>query len=192
MTVPAEIKEVAFPEHLYDELVGHARRKLAGAYRPEEEHAPKAYGLVGGRLTDGLAEVTHVVPLLRNQRDQPHLKPVVDRVMDQLAVPSETPLDRRGWVSDPREVLAAEERFDRAGARLLGGYHMHRVAWDHDPRRDGCTEVDTELASGSGLWMFILSMVDPEKPILRAYFEGDNAREAPVRLTRAPGPTAPW
>jgi hypothetical protein len=28
---------------------------------------------------------------------------------------------------------------------------MHRVAWDHDPVRDGCTEVDTELAAGSGL-----------------------------------------
>ncbi|HEV2766416.1 MAG TPA: hypothetical protein VGV63_01760 [Acidimicrobiales bacterium] len=192
MTVLAEIDEVAFPEHLYDQLVGHARRKLSGAYRPDEEHAPKAYGLVGGRLADGLAEVTHVVPLLRNQRDQPHLKPVVDRVMDQLAVPSETPLDRRGWVSDPREVLAAEELFDRAGASLLGGYHMHRVPWDHDPRRDGCTEVDTELASGSGLWMFILSMVDPENPILRAYFEGDNAREAPIRLNRPSGPARPW
>ncbi len=71
--------------------------------------------------------------------------------MDELAVRSETPLDRRGWVSDPQETLEAERLFDADGAMLLGGYHMHRVAWDHDPVRDGCTEVDTELAAGSGL-----------------------------------------
>jgi hypothetical protein len=183
MTSLAEVEELRFPEHLYNELVGHARRKLAGQYLPVEEQAPKAYGLVGGRLVDGRGEVTHVVPLYRNHRDEAHLKPILDHVMDELAVRSETPLDRRGWVSDPREILAADELFDQTGAVLFGGYHMHRVPWDHDPVRDSCTEVDTELGSGSGLWMFILSMVDPAKPILRAYFEGDNARQAPVRVS---------
>jgi hypothetical protein len=187
MTSLAELGQIVLPEELYLALVGHARRKLAGAYLPDEEHAPKAYGLVGGRVVGDRGDVTHVVPLLRNQRDQPHLKPVVDHVMEDLAVPSETPLERRGWVSDPREILAAEDLFDRAGARLLGGYHMHRVPWDHDPIRDRSTEVDTELARGSGLWTFILSMVDPGAPILRAYFEGDNAREAPIRLTQIRG-----
>jgi hypothetical protein len=102
-------------------------------------------------LVDGHAEVTHVVTLLRNCRDEAHLKPVVDRVMDELAVRSETPLDRRGWVSDPQEVLAADHPFERTGSVLFGGYHMHRVPWDHDPLHDGCTEVDTELANASGL-----------------------------------------
>lgn len=187
MRVLAEVQEIVFPAELHEELIGHARRKLSGRYIEGEEQAPKAYGLVGGRLLDGHADVTHVVPLLHNQRDEPHLKPVLDQVMDELAVRSETPLDRRGWVSDPKEVLAAERRFDAAGAMLLGGYHMHRVPWAHDAVRDGCTEVDTELAAGSGLWMFILSMVEPSSPILRAYFEGDNAREAPIRLARPLG-----
>ncbi len=182
MTSLVEMDELVFPADLYGELVGHARRKLAGRYLQLEEQAPKAYGLVGGRLVDGHGEVTHVVPLLRNRRDDSHLKPVLDRVMDELAIRSETPLDRRGWVSDPREILAADELFDQAGSVLLGGYHMHRVPWDHDPLRDRCTDVDRELGSGSGLWMFILSMVDPDKPILRAYFEGDNDQEVPVRV----------
>jgi hypothetical protein len=182
MTHLCEVSELVLPEHLYRRLVEHARRKLAGEYLPGEERAPKAYGLVGGRLVRGHAEVTHVVPLRRNLRDQAHLKPVFDEVMDELAVPSETPLDRRGWVSDPREVRAADELFDRAGSFLLGGYHMHRVAWAHDPVRDSCTEVDTELGRGSGLWMLILSMVDPGRPVLRAYFEGDNDHEATVRV----------
>ncbi len=183
MTSLVEVEHILFPEDLYRDLVGHARRKLDGRYLAMEEQAPKAYGLIGGRLADGHGEVTHVVPLLRNHRDHAHLKPVLDQVMDELAVRSETPLDRRGWVSDPREVLAADELFDRAGSVLLGGYHMHRVPWEHDPVRDSCTEVDTELGSGSGLWMFILSMVLPDRPILRAYFEGDNDREAAVRLS---------
>ena len=182
MTSVAELERVVFPQHLYEKLVGHARRKLARSYLEGEEQAPKAYGLVGGRLLGAYGEVTHVVPLLRNHRDEPHLKPVLDQVMDELAVPSETPLAGRGWATDPRELLAADLEFDAAGAVLLGGYHMHRVAWEHDPVRDSCTEVDRDLAQGSGLLMFILSVVDPDRPILRAYFEGDNADERPVRV----------
>ena len=178
-----DVEEIVVPEDLYRGLVEHARRKLEGRYLPLEEPAPKAYGLIGGRLLDGRGEVTHVVPLFRNLRDQAHLKPVLDRVMDELAVRSETPLERRGWVSDPREVMAADDLFEQAGSVLFGGYHMHRVPWNHDPLRDRCTEVDTELARGSGLWMFILSMVRPDTPILRAYFEGGNDCQALVRVS---------
>lgn len=182
MTLLVDMREVVLPEPLYVQLVHHARRKLAGEHVADEEPAPKAYGLVGGRVRDGHAEVTHVVPLRRNLRGEAHVKAMMDQVMDQLAIRSETPLDRRGWVSDPRELQAAEELFDGVGSVLLGGYHMHRVAWDHDPLRDTCTEVDAELGSGSGLWMFILSMVDPSAPILRAFFEGDNHQEVAVRV----------
>jgi hypothetical protein len=178
-----EAQEITFPKHLYWQMVAHARRKLDGQHLPGEEAAPKAYGLVGGRLISGGGRVTHVVPLHRNQRFDVNLKPVLDQVMEELAIPSETSLERRGWVSDPREILAAEELFDRTGSILFGGYHMHRVAWSHDPVRDRCTAVDTELAQGSALWMFILSMVNPKSPILRAYFEGNNDRETSVRLS---------
>ena len=187
MTALAELEHVAFPPHLYGSLVEHARRKLARRYTDGEEQAPKAYGLVGGRLMDGWGQVTHVFPLLRNQRDEPHLKPVLDQVMDDLAVPSETPLSGRGWATDPRELLTADLAFDAAGSILFGGYHMHRVAWEHDPVRDSCTEVDCDLAAGSGLLMFILSVVDPDRPILRAYFEGNNADERPVRVDSSLG-----
>lgn len=187
MSSLAELEHVVFPPPLYERLVDHARRKLSRHYQEGEEQAPKAYGLVGGRLRDGCGEVTHVVPLLRNHRDEPHLKPVLDQVMDDLAVPSETPLAGRGWATDPRELLAADMAFDAAGSVLLGGYHMHRVAWEHDPLRDSCTEVDRDLAEGSGLLMFILSVVDPGRPILRAYFEGDNGDERPVRVDSSLG-----
>ncbi len=176
------IEELLFPNHLYGQLVAHARRKLAGEHLPGEERLPKAYGLVGGRLQGPGAEVTHVFPLVRNLRDEPHIKAEMDRLMHEVAVRSETPLDRRGWVADPREVMQAERQCEQSGAVILGGYHMHRVPWDHDPRRDTCTEVDARLAEGSGQWMFILSMVVPDRPVLRAYYEGCNDKEAPVRL----------
>jgi hypothetical protein len=177
-----DVDEVVFPSHLYGEIVAHARRKLAGRHLDGEERAPKAFGLVGGRVVGHRSEVTHVFALRRNARDDPHVKEQVDRLMDEFAVRSETPLDRRGWVTDPRELMAAERECERAGAVMLGGYHMHRVPWEHDPLRDTCTELDTKLAEGSGLWMFILSMVDPERPVLRAFFEGRNEREAAVRV----------
>lgn len=176
------LEEIWFPKHLYWRLVGHARRKLAGQYLPGEERERKAYGLVGAHLHGAVAEVDHVVPLLCNRRSDPEIRPYVDDLMDEVAVASETPLDRRGWVTDPREVLRAEREFDAAGSVLLGGYHMHRVAWVGDPLRDTCTELDTRLAEGSGLWMFILSLVDPDRPVLRTYFEGRNDQEAAVRL----------
>lgn len=193
---PGRVEEIYLPRHLYEQLVGHARRKLDGRYEPGEEQAPKAYGLVGGRLLSGGGgtigiEVSHVFPLLRNLRDSERYKPYVDQLMEEVAIRSETPMDRRGWVTDPREVAQIEAELDRCDAVLLGGYHMHRLAWAHDPLRDTCTELDTCLAEGSGMWMLILSMVDPERPVLRAFFEGDNDREVPIRLGVAAELTGP-
>lgn len=176
------LEELYFPRHLYWRMLAHARRKLARQYLAGEERERKAYGLVGARLIGAVAEVSHVVPLLRNRRSDPEMCSYVDELMDEVAIASETPNDRRGWITDPREVLAAEREFDAAGSVLLGGYHMHRVAWEGDPLRDTCTELDTCLAEGSGLWMFILSLVDPDRPVLRTFFEGRNDQEAAIRL----------
>lgn len=182
-----QIHEIVTPEHLYAQLLEHARRKLAGTYLPDEEAAPKAYGLLGGRMRGDSIVVTHVFPLRRNLRHSAQYKSYIDQLMAEVAVASVTPLDKRGWVSDPREVLAAENACEAVGSMLLGGYHMHRVAWEHDPRRDSCTELDTRLAEDSRLWAFILSMVDPDRPVLRAYFEGDNERAVPVRICAGDG-----
>jgi deoxyribodipyrimidine photolyase len=64
---------------------------------------------------------------------------------------------------------------------------MHRVPWSHDPERDTCTELDGEIARGQGQWVFIVSMVDPEDPTIRAFFEADNSREADVMITEDTG-----
>ncbi len=181
-----DVSEIFLPKNLFWQAVAHARRKLDGTFLPGEEPEAKAYGLIGGKLVNSSAEVTHVFPLKRNLRYEPHLKSHVDQLMEEVAIPSETPLEKRGWVADPQEVMQAEQDCDRSGAVLLGGYHMHRVPWEHDPVRDTCTTIDTRLADGSALWVFILSMVEPDKPVLRAFFEGHNDKEAPVRLGHYP------
>lgn len=188
----ADIAEIRFPHALYSALVHHGRRKLAGDWRRGEEQAPKAYGLLGGRIGGHIGGhmggridnrrvvVTHVIPLRANLRDRPDLKVDVDRLMDEVAIPSETPNARRGWVADPLEVLAAERCCEAAGSTLFGAYHMHRVAWPSDPLRDSCTAIDRCLAQDSGLWALILSLVEPDRPRLRAFFEADNAAEAAI------------
>lgn len=181
MTGLGSVRSIVFAACEYDELLGHARRKLRGEYLPGEEPERKAYGLLGGRQREDRLEVTHIFPLRGNLRSEPQFRPTVDRLMAEVAVPSETPMARRGWVAHPDEIRNAEEACDTAGAMIFGSYHMHRVPWSHDRVRDTCTELDTRLAEGSGLWMLILSMIDPDRPVLRAFFEGRNDHEATVR-----------
>lgn len=179
-----DIEEIVFPQKPYDELIAHCRRKISGDYHDDEVPERKAYGLIGGRLDGIQMTVTHVFGLRHNLRQDAQLKDHVDRVMEQYAVPSETPLEKRGWVADPEEVFEAQQICLAAGSELFGNYHTHRVAWDHDPTRETCTELDRQLAKDSGMWVFIVSMVDPDQPSVRAFFEADNAREATVRITR--------
>lgn len=181
------VRTITFAPAEYGELLGHARRKLSGAYLPGEEAAPKAYGLLGARWQRDCLEVTNVFALRGNQRSEPQFRTAVDGLMAEVAVPSETPMEQRGWVAHPDEVRSAEQACDATGAMIFGSYHMHRVPWSHDPIRDTCTELDTRLAEDSGLWMLILSMVEPDRPVLRAFFEGRNEHEATVRTGRADG-----
>ncbi len=180
MTGLDRVGAIVFAQRDYETLLAHARRKLRGEYLAGEEAERKAYGLLGGRQREARIEVIGVFPLRANLRSEPQFKPSVDRLMAEFAVPSETPVERRGWVAHPDEVRNAERICDDSGGMVFGSYHMHRVAWSHDARRDTCTELDSSLGEGSGMWMLVLSMVDPQRPVLRAFFEGRNDQEARV------------
>jgi hypothetical protein len=102
--------------------------------------------------------------------------------MTQHAIASETPLDQRGWVAEQKELDTALQTMQAQGLRLIGNYHMHRVAWDHDSKRDTPTELDTFLAKDSRMLMFIIAMVNPDAPIVRAFFEGVQSLELPIQI----------
>ncbi len=176
------VREIHLAAETYAALLGHARRKLRGEYRPGETRERKAFGLLAGRIDAERIATNDVVALARNLRHDDPYREQIDTLVHALAVPSETPLQRRGWLADPAELIATQQACDLAGTVIFGSYHMHRVGWPEDPNRETCTALDEALARGCGLWMLVLSMVDPDRPVLRAFFEGDNEREARVVL----------
>ncbi|MFD9792696.1 hypothetical protein ACFWXK_17290 [Streptomyces sp. NPDC059070] len=175
-------REIVFPRPLYSSVVAHAVRKFTGHYLDGETQERKAFGMLAGRPAGDSIQVGSVFPLIVNLRHDSGHRPRMDEVVEEHAIPSETPMDQRGWIADPRELMDIDDACDEAGWVLFGNYHTHRVPWPHDPARDTCTHLDRVLAAESGQWTFILSVVDLHRPVLRAFFEGDNEREATVRI----------
>lgn len=161
-------------------MLDHCRRKLRGEYLPAEDQNLKAFGLLAGRKEGGTINVLGCYPLLRNARQSEDHREYMDKMMADFAVPSETPFAERGWVAAPEELATVLRQCRELDLVLIGSYHMHRVAWPHDPLRDTPTTLDTILGRDSRLVMFIMAMVDPDNPSLRAYDEGDAAREIPI------------
>jgi hypothetical protein len=182
----SRLGELRLEREHYDTIVAHGRRKLEGPYLDEETHERQAFGLLAGRIEGDAARTTHVFPLLRNMRHDPRFRPAMDDTVNELGVPSTTPLPRRGWLADPRELLAAHSRCEEDGALVFASYHMHKVGWEHDPLRDTPTALDAALAEGQGVWTLILSLVDPARPLLRAFYEGMKDREARILVAGAP------
>lgn len=174
---------INLPRECHRQMIDHCRRKLAGNYLADENRNLKAFGLLAAEKTGELITIKSVYPLLKNARStEPH-RQFMDRMMDEHAIPSETPLSKRGWVAEPEELAMALCKFKDEGLSLVGSYHMHRVAWENDSTRDTPTTLDTILGRDSRMIMFIISMVDPEKPIIRAFSEGSAEREIHIDIT---------
>lgn len=150
------------------------------AFNKGESEAGKAFGLVCGTVSGGIITVANCFPLERNVRSMQPYKEYMDKAMSEHAVPSVTPLDRRGWVADPVELFSRIKECRAQGQILLGSYHMHRVGWEHDSKRDTPTKLDAILAEESGHVIFIISMVDPDQPVIRAFYEGIKDQEIPI------------
>ena len=165
------------------QMIDHCLRKLEGNYLKNENRDYKAFGLLAGDKNDERITVSAVYPLIRNARSmEPHSQ-FMDMMMEEHAIPSETPLSKRGWVAEPEELAMALLKFKEKGLSLVGSYHMHRVAWENDATRDTPTTLDTILGCNSRMIMFIISMVNPEKPIIRAFSEGSAEKEIPIDIT---------
>lgn len=161
-------------------ILDHCHRALE-AHRDGRAEESKAFGLVFGTVSDQIITVAQSFPLHKNVRSQAPYKEYMDRMMDEHAFPSVTPLKQRGWVADPAELFARIKECRRNQQILIGTYHMHRVGWEHDSLRDTPTKLDAVLAKESGLLMFIISMVEPQRPIIRAFYEGIMDREISIK-----------
>jgi hypothetical protein len=173
---------IIFPAEYYQAVLEHCKRKLTENYIEGESPERKAFGLIGGRKNGADYIIERCLPLLKNAR---HLSPyskLMDSVMAEYAVPSETPLAKRGWIAEPEELLGNIRQMQQENLLLLGAYHMHRVAWPDDPLRDTPTVLDTVLAADSKMIIFIISMVNADRPVLRAFYEGKPDKEVPVLI----------
>ena len=177
-----QLLTIHLPFSLWDEITHHCIRKLQGNYIPGECRDHKAFGLIGGKVTDSTLLIKQVIQLKKNARDRGEQKNIMDSAMVNHAIPSQTPFDQRGWVAESNELDSALTSFQTNNLRLVGNYHMHRVAWEHDSLRDTPTELDAILGCNSRMFMFIISMVNYKKPIIRAFFEGNRDFELPIEI----------
>lgn len=176
------VSKIEFSLPLQKTLIGHCIRKHHECYVEDESLEPKGYGIIGGVFDNHILRIKKVVPLKKNARLTSPYKEYMDDMMKRHAKPSVTPLDRRGWVTDPQEMRQALVTFEKEEIELVGSYHMHRVPWEHDPIRDTATMLDTILAQDTDMLMFIVSVVNEHSPTLRAFYEGSNDTEIPICL----------
>jgi len=175
-----EASRIVLPVRHWQEIQTHCKRKLAGHYLPDESEGRKAYGLLAGTQNGDTLKVERIWPAKKNVRNREPYKTYMDKMMQQHAIPSKTPLSGRGWITDPVELKHYYDRCDQGGLVVFGTYHMHVVPWEYDPVRDTPTSLDTVLARNSRLFSFIVSMVDVSRASVRAFYEGIREREIPV------------
>lgn len=171
---------IILPERNRQNILDHCNRALK-AHQSGRAEEGKAFGLVCGSVSGQMITVADSFPLQKNVRSQAPYKEYIDTMMNEHAVASVTPLDQRGWVADPAELFARIKECRSKEQILIGTYHMHKVGWDHDSMRDTPTKLDAMLARESGLLMFIISMVDPARPIIRVFYEGIMDLEVPIQ-----------
>lgn len=172
-----------FPKSCWQTIIDHCNRKLASHYLNGETKECKAFGIVAGKKVGDYVKVERCFPLMNNVRHEEPYKKYLDKMMAEHAVPSETPLAKRGWVADPGELMGIINQCQNDSITMLGAYHMHRVPWEHDRLRETPTTLDTILAEKSRMIMFIVSMVNPNQPVVRAFYEGVLMQELPIAIT---------
>ena len=96
---------IEFPQVCWMEIISHCRRKLNGKFIGDESAEKKAFGLVAGNKENSRIIVKRCFALKKNARYQLPYSKHMNRILAQHAIPSETELDKRGWVADPQELL---------------------------------------------------------------------------------------
>ena len=175
-----QINQIILPDSNWQEIQEHCKRKFVGNYLPGESMVRRAYGLIAGIQDEYILKVKRILTLKKNLRGEKPYKTYMDDIMEQHAVPSKAPLSKRGWISDPMELKECYDICDKDKLIVFGTYHMHVVPWEHDPKRDTPTRLDTILARNSNLFSFIVSMVDVTCPEIRTFYEGLREKEVPI------------
>lgn len=177
-----KIENIYIPQALVDIIYDHCKRKNNKIYYDDETKEQKAYGLVGGIRINNNIEIKEISILKDNVRKISPYKEFMDDLMNKYAEPSITALDNRGWVASPLESCQILKKYQDDNIEWVGSYHMHRVAWENDKLRDTPTLLDKKMAENTQQIQFIISVVNPEKPIMKCFFEGNIEQEIPIEV----------
>jgi len=165
-------------------MVQHCLRKLQGKYFPQEIRERQAYGLMGGSFYNESLSVELVLPLFKNARLYGPVRAHMNEIISEHAIPGAVPITERAWVADPLEVKNFLKLLQQRQLELVGTYHMHHLeSWQGNEIWELPTKLDEVLGKNTGLFMFIIGMVDLMQPTVRAFYEGCIDQEVRV-MTR--------
>ena len=126
----------------------------------------KAFGLIGG--TD-LYHPKTLYPCKTNLRNEPEWKSLFESFGDFYKDPD------LGFVISHPEVKAVMDAIDARKELCIGVFHSHRFL-KAEP-----SEIDVYLNSGSGLFSYIVSVVDPSAPVVGVFhLNGGGYQNIPI------------
>ena len=80
-------------------MIKHCMRKLTKVYLPDETHEQQAYGLLGGKIECNDIYIDEVYVCKLNYRNDPSVVNYINQLVNKYAIPADTPISQRGWVS---------------------------------------------------------------------------------------------
>lgn len=101
-----------------------------------------------------------------------------DSYVKKVYLLTNTDESREHFSMDPREQLKAIKDMRAAGYQLLGNFHSH----PESPSRP--SEEDKRLAYDSNIYYLILSLMEPEQPVLNAFIidKEKNVSKEPLEI----------
>lgn len=175
-----KINTVLISQSLLQEIYSHCDRKLASQWGENETHENQAFGLLGGYIEEHQAHIEDFIILKENFRTNKKYQLQFTSLINQFATGGGLSIEKRGWISSPKETLQAMLTFEKASMSFLGGYHLHHEgSWKNGPSKQNCSELDKKLGEGTDELMFIVSVIDKGRAF-KCFYEGDVEREIKV------------
>jgi len=173
--------KIYLPESIRNIIVDHCLRKFSKKYLPIETHEQQAYGMVAGSVDDNVIHIGSVYTCNLNYRNDPTVVGYINGLINKYAIPSDTPIEHRGWVASPSEVIEAHDCFDKENTYLIGSYHMHHMkSWNGGQSKNYPSDFDEKLAENSNMIMFIVSVISGTECSIRAFYNGQKEREIEI------------
>lgn len=176
-----KIERVHLRKEILNEIESHCLRKLAGNFFNDETFENQAYGLLGASIANDSIYIEKVFCCKLNFRGDPSVLSHMNDLVETYAIPADTPINQRGWVIQPEELLNAYDIFEKEGLILIGSYHMHHVdSWLGAIPKEFPSAFDAKLAEDSEMLMFIASIRLESLYSLRAFYNG--LKENEIRI----------